>query len=472
MPTMPIPIFGDSYKNSDPIELSENTVVIYDGWRDSLGGVHRRPGRSLLCTLGTNSPVDGLWWWEDKQIILAVSAGRLFKIFTTSGLYQELTGATVSSGVKPTFTTDGTYAFVAAGKKIIYTDGVATCAAIADADAPTSVTHVAFIDTYILGNSVGTRKFFWSDPGTSLVWSALNFASAEKSPDLITAAIIKNGEIFLFGSDSVEIWESDGSTPFSPIPGGSLTVGCQAPESIVETDNEIYWITPQSHFVRFAGRNIERVSTPYDKEIEDFSFISDCIGYRMDIVGRTFLVFTFPTANRTIVYNVNENNWTEWGNWIPALNAYDRWLNKSYAHSPKWRTHLVGDREVTGKVFLLGEEYLNDGDDPIRLAVLSGHIDHGSLVRKRCNRFRVRAKRGASTQVTGASQIMYRVKDNNKNWSIERSLSLGEAGQRSLTLKAEPKGIYRTRQWEISSTDLYSDIILVAAEEDVDLLRN
>lgn len=469
--TEKLPLFGDAYKNADEIETNEQSVVLYDGWRDELGGVHRRPGLSSWVDLGTSAAIDGLYDWVAQSLLVAVSGGRVFTV-NSSAIVTERTGATLTPGVPVSFATDGSYLFMAAGGQIVYLDpGTAVAAYVTDPQAPTAVTHVGFVDGYIVAPTVGSGQFNWSDVNDSLNWSAVNFATAEGSPDSTIAMLIKERELYFFGSESVEVWENVGdSTTFTRVPGGLLQEGCGAVYSIVSTENFTFWLSPNSQFKRYSGRAIETVSSPYDKELQSFGTISDCRAYRLDIVGRTFLVFTFPIENRTLVYNVTNDNWSEWGQWSPAANAYNAWAGNCITFSPRHRATFVGDR-ATGLMYIMSEETLTDNGAAIRLATLSGHVDHGTSVRKRNNRLRLRAKVGASSQLTTESEIMIRWKDNNKDWSNIKTISLGAAGPRNMLIEIEPRGIYRTRQWEISATDLYSPIVLVDAEEDLDFLR-
>jgi len=470
MTTKKIPLFGDAYRNVDEIEANEKSVVIYDGWRDELGGAHRRPGLTSFATLTTNIKIDALYWWDDKAQIVAISAGAIYTI-NTAGAYQLRSGATLLSGASVSFDTDGTYCFMAAGSRIVYMAETGNTIELSVPNAPTKSTHVAFIDGYLIANEVGTRRFKWSNVNDSLAWGAASFASAEGAPDEITAIVVKNREIYLFGSQSVELWESSGDTAvFSRVPGGFIQVGCSAPTSILYTDNFLFWLSDDATFVRYGGGGVEKVSSPYDKVLQDFTTVEDCIAYRIDVVGRTFLLFNFPTENRTLVYNATNDNWTEWGKWNSDTTAYDRFLGHCHCYCKGIRTNLIGSREHS-EIYTLKEVNLTDDGDEVRFATLSGHVDHGSSIRKRNNKFRMRAKRGASVEASGESSIAIRWCDNGKFWSREHSISLGSQGPQEILIALEPRGVYNTRQWEIVASDLSSEIILVDAEEDFDFLR-
>lgn len=397
MPTVKVPIFEGVYKGANGIELRDEQAELMDGYLGELLQTVKRPGLASLITLdtGTNA-VNGISWWDEKSMAVAVANGRVYKIvrsgassspsFTTT----DLTG-TALTVAQTTFATDGTYLFMASGGRIGYTNGTATTALIADADAPTTATHVAWLDGYILANNLNNR-FYWSDVNNSLSWSSINFASAEGASDSITALHVWDREIYLFGRRSLEIWENDGSTPFSRISGGFKQSGCEAPYSIVRTRSATYWLNDERKFVALAGRGIEPISPGMNREVQRFAQVDDCIGSTCQCDGYTFVIFTFPAANRTLVFNENNQTWSEWGTFDSNTGLYDRFAAQSICYAQGWGISLAGSRS-NPSIYKLSPEVFSDAS-PIRVRRLTGLIDYGTLKPKRSNQMRLRVKRG------------------------------------------------------------------------------
>lgn len=474
MPTLPVPIFRPVYRGVDGVELSDDNFYLMDGYRSQKGGTVSRPGSSTVYThssaLGVG--IDGLHYWQDKDQLVLVSGGEIVSLNHSGGVF----GAAVSNpgtrymleGQRVSFAGDGTNLFLANGGRIVYISTSGTPAYLGDTDAPGNASHIAYLDTYILSNNIGSNRFYWSNVGTSSDWSALNFASAVGNPDPIVALHVFNREIYLFGKQTIEIWENDGNNPFSRIPGGFIQSGCSAPHSVVNDDNYIYWFDHERRFVRFNGKTVERLSTPYDREVQGFSTVADCYAVRIPFESNNFIVFNFPAANRSLVFNQTVDEWGEWGKWISARGEYDRWIGGAYVYAEPWGKHIIGRRD---KAVLaeFSRSYLSDDGEVIRLARLTGHVDFGTLQNKRSNEFRIRARRGDGLSGS-AGRITVRFKDNGRYWSQPRTISLGSLGEYDMVARLYRTGIFRTRQYEFIASDAVP-VVFTAAEEDIEVLR-
>lgn len=476
MSTVKLPIFNPVYRNVDEVELQDRQALLMNGYLSELGGTNKRPGMGVFKTLNSSTNgVDGITWWTQRERLMAVSNEHLYDLHKVGNQYfiTDLgTNSELQVGVRPIFTcygdnVFGNAIFLANGGKILYTDPSDNYSlkAISDANAPTKVTHVAFLDNYILANSVGSNFFYWSDLQDPTTWTATNFASAAGSADHIVAIHVKDREIYLFGTETLEIWEDDGENPFSRVPGGFREVGCIAPYSIVVTEKGLYWFDQNRRLVNYNGSSISRVSTPYDREIEKFSTIADCIGDKIEIDGRLFLVFNFKSVERTLVYNVTSDNWCEWGKYDEEEAKYRSWRANGYAFSPSWGMHLIADIE-TPQVLELSSKFYSDVTSPIRLKRTTGPIDYGTSKRKRSGEVRLRIKRGMGQS---NPQLMIRWRDDNNRWSNEHWIPLGNAGDKEIIKRVFAHGIYRTRQYEFTATSSVP-VIFIDAEEDIEVL--
>lgn len=448
-----IPING-VFRNVDGVVLSDELYSLIDGFIDVLGGVNRRPALSALYDFGQGSAkIDGLWWWSNIPCLMAVTNGRVFKVARTGTTLSvtDLTSDPLLVGNRVSFTTDGAYCFMANGGRIVYTDGTAATAYIADAQAPTTVTHVDWIDGYLIANS-GGDEFQFSNVNNSLAWDASDFASAVRNTDGVTYLKVVQREVLLIGQRSVESWQNDGESPFSPSAGGYIDVGTIAPNSVVVTERGIYWLSSERRFVKFDGRGVSRVSTPYDKVFDELPSVSDCLADYLEITGHEFIVLSFPTAMRTIVFNLTTDKWSEWGAWDTANAEYDHFLMNAYAYCPDWGLHVVGLR--TGSVIAdLSPDYPSDPSNPIRLAIRTGHLDFGTNAKKRGGKMEMRLKRGVGLS-TGTPVMTVRYRDNNNpEWSSEKQVDLGDLGETQIIKQVFMRGIFKTRQFEFVASD-------------------
>lgn len=473
MPTVQIPIFQPIHKGVDGIELNEENFAVLDGYRTLKGGTTGRPGSQakFAASGATGFGIDSMFYWAEKDCIMAVGAGELLQatyVSNTPGV-TALTGGTplLNQNVPTSMCVDGTNVYACNGGRIVVSAVSGTPAYIADPDAPTNATHVDFLDGYIIAID-GSNKWYWSDVNAGSSWNALNFASAAGSPDLLNSLKVFNREIYLFGQRSIEIWENDGTAPFSRIPGGFIQSGCSAPYAVIADENSLYWLDENRRLVRFAGKSVERLSTRFDRELQSLSSVADARAFKIEIDGYIFFIFTFEKANRTLVYNQTTDDWCEWGRWVYADVAYERWIANCYCYAEKWGLHLIGRRD-TLVMSQLGKEFVKDDADVVRIERVTGHIDFGTSKTKQLNEIRFRAKRGEGLS-TGTPKLMLRYKIDNRRWSNIKEFSLGNIGEYDLILRDFRREIFRTIQFEFTATDAV-EYVFSQAEADIEVLR-
>jgi len=473
MPTMPVPLFESVQKGAEEVELNQDGLRLVDGYRTVKEGTTSRFGSKALFSVSdaTGFGVDGLFYWSEKGCVIAVAGGQVYKLTYTSETPEV---ASLSNGVallnsnRPvTFSTDVSSIYMANGGRIVSVAVDGTPAYLTDPDAPISTSHIDYLDGYILAID-GSNRFFWSEANNGSAWSALNFASQSGSPDLLVGLKVFQREIYLFGQRSVEVWENDGTTPFSRIPGGFIQVGCSASHAIIADENSLYWLDENRRLVRFSGKTVERLSTSYDREFQSLSSVADGIAFKVCVDGYVFFIFTFKEANRTFAYNQTTNDWSDFGRWDNGKATYNRWIGNAYAYAEGWGKHLLGrnDKPVVAN---LSRDHHDDDGDIIRLCRTSGHMDFGTLQAKRCNEFRFRAKRGVGLS-DRTPTIMVRYKLDGQDWGNLRPLSLGRIGEYWHIVRDTRRAIFRTKQYELTATDAVG-VVFGGAEEDIEVLR-
>lgn len=465
MPTVKIPINGHAYKNVGAVSLTNHSEALINGFVDESESTNKRPGLLEWINLNTNKPIDGLFFWDKKDLVIAVSNGVIFKI-TSGAIVTEITGAILNVSGRVLFAVHGDILAMANGGKIVTTDGT-TATEMADADAPTRVTHLGFIDQYLLANNALTDIFYFSDVGNPLSWDPLEFATAELRSDNINALFATAwGEVYLWGRESLEPWINDGVNPFSPFPGAQTTRGTIAPYSVVLAGQTFYYLDPSKQIVRLEGRQAVPISNPFRKIFQELTTVNDAIADFMEIEGRAFYVISFPTEKLTFAYDIDMASWAQWSYWDSSVPENTQWLVSSYCHPYLWGFHLAGDRRNNGKIHKLSMAHQNDAEDLIRYFRRTGHIDHGTLNKKRSNFINIKLKRGTAS--TG--NLAFRWRDDGENlWSNEHLISLGNIGETEFIKRIYTRGIYRTRQYEFTLTDA-TQLTLVGAEENIDVL--
>ncbi len=480
MPTTQIPLVAPSNRNVDPMELSQHSARIVDGYIDELNFINRRPGFDLFKDVGNNSSVEGLYWWDEDEKLVSV-VGRHAYTTAEDGTTVDL-GSGMNLTVRPTFAVSkpagvDTLAMANGGK--IFTTTGTTITAISDADAPTAVTHIVFFDSYLIANNIGSGTFYYSNVNDPHTWSALDFASAEGRPDDITAIHVLGRELYLFGPRSIEVWYNDGVTPFRPISGRASRRGVSAPYSIVDVEDSFLFLDENRNVVRLSGGSEQVVSGAVNKLIYDMGDVSDAYADKIYIAGRYFYVITFPSATRndgsgavgvTLVYDYALQQWYEWAEWDTTVPEYKPFRARSHAFSLTWGRNFIGDSDPTGEIFeLKKDEYQDDGSN-IRTMVRTGYIDHGTSLRKCCNNIRLRMKRGDAAVDPTYMTIKYR-DQGNEGFGNEVSRDIGGAGDTDFCVDYHRMGQYRARQYEIVNAE-NTPFILGNAEENFDVMTS
>jgi len=213
---------------------------------------------------------------------------------------------------------NGTQMFVACnGISYIYNSSSTLLSQITDADFPGAVT-VGYLDGYFVFNPPNSQQIWITAllDGTDI--DALDFASAEGSPDGVVGIIIDHREVWVFGTNSVEVWYNAASQdfPLERIQGAFNEIGCAAAYSIAKGDNVIFWLGKDARgngmVYQASGYTGQRISThAVEWQIQSYGDVSDAVGYTYQQDGHTFYVLTFPSADKTWVYDVSTQAWHE-----------------------------------------------------------------------------------------------------------------------------------------------------------------
>jgi hypothetical protein len=312
---MKTPILGSAYVARSVNAADARMVNLYPEIVPEAGKepafLNRCPGLALIGTAGTG-PVRAMWSHQTRGDDFYVASGEEFYQGTARKLGN-------ISGTGPVSIADnGTQLFIACGEKgYIYNESTNQFAEITDPDFPGAVT-VCYLDGYFVFNEPNSQKIWVSQllDGTSI--EPLDFASAEGSPDGVVAVINDHKELWVFGTDTTEVWYNAGLAdfPLAPIQGAFNEVGCVAAFSVVKLDNSIFWLgsDPRGEGIvyRADGYTAKRVSThAVEWQIQQYSDITDAVAYSYQQEGHTFYVLNFPTANRTWVYDVSTGAWHE-----------------------------------------------------------------------------------------------------------------------------------------------------------------
>lgn len=460
---MQTPILGSSYvarsTNADDNRMMNMFPEILPEGGKNTAFLNRAPGLRRLATVGTG-PIRGLWTFGGYGY--AVSGSRLYKIDTSWN--ATLLGTVTGSG-PVSMSDNGTQLFVACNPDgYIYNATTNVFQQITDPDFPGAV-QVGYLDGFFVFTEPNSQKFWVTSLLDGLAVDPLDFASAEGSPDGLNGMIVDHRELWLFGTNSTEVWYNSGATdfPFARIQGAFNEIGCASPYSVAKMDNQIYWLGQdargQGIIYRAQGYIGQRISThALEWQIQSYSTISDAIGYTYQQDGHSFYVLTFPSANATWVFDAATGAWHERGYWDATNAVFAR--HRSNCQMFFNGETVVGDYS-NGKIYAFDLNiYADDGD--IQKWLRSWRAlppTQNNLNRTVQHSLQLDCETGVGL-VSGQGsdpQVMLRWSDDGGHtWSNEHWRSMGAIGAYSYRTIWRRLGMsvkLRDRVYEISGTD-------------------
>lgn len=313
MPKMTLPIGGGFYQ-SESLPLSAQRCI---NWFPVLPqtanagspiNLFHTPGQLSFTTLGGINRGQH----EMGEINFAVNSNTLFQVNENKSKVS--IGTIEGSGIV-SMADNGTklVIVVPGGKSYVY-DGT-DLVEITDIDFRTSDT-VSFKDGFFIFTASDGSVFFNSALNDPLNFRALDFGTAEINPDRIVASIVVHNELFIIGTETIELFQNIGGAdfPFQRIQGANIQKGAHAKFGIVGLDetfafvgggfNEksaIYQVADSTRAIKISTQAIDNSIQKYTKEE-----ISNCIAMTYFDRGSQIALFTFESdriPSKTFAYN-------------------------------------------------------------------------------------------------------------------------------------------------------------------------
>jgi hypothetical protein len=178
------------------------------------------------------------------------------------------------------------------------------------------------LDGYFIFVDPDTDQFYVSaiDDGTAL--DALDFSSADSSPDDIITHRVNHRQVFFFGARSTEIWIDSGaaSFPFVRYQSYTMDVGCVGKRAAINAADTLFWIGQTERgtgiVYMLSGNQPSRVSTQAVEEaLRGSSDLSAAEMWCYQIEGHEFVGISAPGLETTWVYDAAIQQWHERGEW-------------------------------------------------------------------------------------------------------------------------------------------------------------
>lgn len=314
--------------------------------------------------------------------------------------------------------------------------------------------RVDFLDTFFVLNKPGTGEFY-SSLALSTTFDPLYFATKIGYPDPLVSVAVLHREIWLIGRDTTEIWVNSGAAafPFEIMTGAFIQQGCAARHSVAVMGDSVFWLAQDKHgqgvVLQGAGYQAKAISThAIANAIAGYGTISDAVGWTYQQEQHQFYVLTFPTADKTWVFDISTGEWHErtWTDGDGAEHRH-RGVASAFAHGE----NVVMDWE-TGRIYALDlDTYTDDGAPIVRRRGFPHMIEDGKRVHYRQLIADTETGNLLGTLTTGTGpQLSLRWSDTHgASWSNPLTIGFGASGDYIASLQFQRLGMARDRVFEL-----------------------
>lgn len=475
---MKTPILGSSYvarsvNAADARMVNLFPEIVPEGGKES-AFLNRAPGLLFLTTVEITGPIRGMWTLGGYLYVVSGSGFYKMDSAYNSTFVGSVDNTTGGSNL-PVVMCDngvGSQVFIACnGPSYIYNTTTLAFAKITDDAFPGAVT-VGYFDGFFVVNPPNSHRIYVSALLDGTTWDALAFSTYNGS-DNVVGLIVDHKELWIYGTNSSEVWYDDGSQPFpfAPIQGATGEIGCASPHTICQLDNTVYWLSSDNrgHGVVYkaTGYNGTRVSThAVEWQIQQYGDLSNALAYTYQQDGHSFYVLVFPDQNTTWVYDVATQAWHERCGFSNGL--FTR--HQGNCHAFFNNLAVIGDY-ASGNLYSFDLNTYTDGPN-IQKWLRSWHAlpaGQNDLTRAAHHSLQLDCETGVGLNDGQGSdpQVMLRWSDDGGHtWSSEHWTSIaaiGAYGSRAIWRRLGMTLKLRDRVYEISGTDPVK-ISIVGAE--------
>lgn len=452
MPTVVIPFAGGAYRSLSLPYSAQTTKNLFFEVRQggrSVAALHGFPG--LKDFASTNGQIDrGMC--VHNNVLYKVSGSTLYSV-SSGGVATSIGG--IAGAGQCGMVSDGNYLVITTGSTA-YTYNGTTLAAISDTDLETPYT-VTYNNSRVIYDG-DSGRFCVADVGQPALIDGLNYATAEATPGEVLAVKAHKQYVYILCDSHIEPWfnSGTGSPPYDRVNGGILQIGLAARYSVSSDENFIYFLDSNRVPRRLSGIAAQSIGNPgLANEFRTYSTVSDAKGFCFSMQNDNFYLLTFPTANRTWLYQESINEWVQ----LTGDVNDGRHRANSYAYC--YDKHLVADYD-NGQVYEWDFETYSDSGDyvnrerttqPLHAELISGDLSAKSVFMSRLELVMEAGVGLASGQGVTPQIMMQFSDDGGATWSSELWESCGVMGARYWRAQWFQLGSFNTRIFRFRMTD-------------------
>ena len=402
--------------------------------------------------------------------LAAFVQGTFLNVYNSAGTLTQQGGPLSTSSGPVRAATIGTVSVMVDGTNGYFYDtsiGGASFAQILDPNFPQTSPSVAACASRIVAvdpSNIG--RFRWSNAGDATTWNALDWATAESSPDPLSAVFEISGQLLLFGTQTIEFWSPTATgaanqQPYQRVGAANIPWGTTAIDTIRRCNDKVLFLGRNQggnrQVVALSGYTAQVVSTPdveYALSKYTNTELDAAVSWFTVITGHSFYGINLPDA--TWVFDLLTGTWAKW------TTGSSRFAGQYTL--PAFGKVLISD-VTTRNIYYLDPDNYTDNGTSITREVVSRHA-WANLARMSLRELRIDCETGVGLNTGQGSdpQIMLQwSKDGGHIWGNEVWCSLGKIGQYLVTPVWRNLG--RARDWlfRVRVTDPVKVVIIGAA---------
>lgn len=328
----------------------------------------------------TTGKVRGIWRASNGALICCIGSNVYF-VDTVIDFKVVLMGMIPNADTPVSFSDNGVIGVLADGTNQGYWWQIGnnpTLNLIVDS-AYYQTDFVVYLDGFFIWNRSVTNQFFVSPSfwnGTDPL-DALDIASKIGGPDQIVAIASIHRELWIVGQLTSEVWFNSGGVdfPFERLPGVFLDHGMLRGYTLAQADVSLFWLSRdrqgQMMVFRTEGYAALRISNhALEYEMRTYTEVRDAIGFCYQLEGQTFYVLTFPTADKTWVFDMSTGVWHQRG-WTDGNGVLHR--HRANCATNVYNQVVCGDH-TNGRLYRWDMDVYTDDGAPIRRVRALPHI--------------------------------------------------------------------------------------------------
>ena len=358
-----------------------------------------RPGYSLFATV--NSPIRAIWGGNNR--LFAVGGTHFYEFNTNGTVHTDYGAMAGSSGIGPCQVMSNGNQLLVMDPSVTHGGSINGSIFNANPGGPNMVSvfnggALAFMDGFYIAINSSSGLSYPNQVNVSnlldgTTWNSLNFIQRTGAADLLWQLETLQGQLWMFGQKSIEVWYDAGNPtfPFARIQGATINLGLLAQFSVVKFYNTLCWLGADDHgyaaVYMASGLSPVKISTPAVEYILNNagqqSAQTGTTAYGYEEGGHMFYCLNLSyapnyngTQGTTLVYDLTEGLWHERNYLTPGTGVVTQHRANCVACVPDFAANggiFIGDYN-SGNIYVQNLGFTADNSNPILYKRRAPHV--------------------------------------------------------------------------------------------------